>query len=211
MPALLAQDAARPRSQQVEIGPSSIGFCRLKVFHILRSDVGRNPTDKLAAMMGTSLHESIETGINAHADTVRYRTEVEVPGIEGFIGPGHIDLYDSELFKVTDWKTTKKSGLRFFPKMSQRWQVQIYGYLMKTAGYRVDWVELVAIPRDGKTQDILLHTEAYDEKMVGNAFDWLRSVHTALGDDNPPVPEIGKRMCADYCEFYLSHCPSSSK
>jgi hypothetical protein len=87
----------------------------------------------------------------------------------------------------------------------------IYGYLMRQAGYEVNTVELVAIPRDGKTTDIKVHTEPYDENAVGAAFDWLREVHVALGNDEAPAPEVGKMVCKDYCEFYGSLCPSNSK
>ncbi len=60
---LLALDGQRDRSKQVEVGPSSIGGCRRRVWHDLQQTPKLNQTESLAAIMGTFIHAGIAEAI----------------------------------------------------------------------------------------------------------------------------------------------------
>ena len=198
--ALAHIEANRPRTQQVEVGPSSVGGCRPQVVMKLMGLDPINPTEQLPSIMGTAIHAAIE---NALAAQGHQHIELEVPGIPGLLGPGHIDFYQPDSKTITDWKTTKKSNLRYFPKAQQIWQVQLYGYLAIKAGYAVDIVELVAIARDGTSRDIKVHAETYDENKALAAIEWLEERNAEAEAGVIPAPEMkAAYFCRDYCQFY---------
>lgn len=182
------------RELQKQVGPSEIGGCRRKVWHRLQGSPITNPgTFRLASSLGTAIHTWIETTLG-DSDRFLLETRVEREGIRG-----HIDCFDLERNEVIDWKTIKTSGTAYFPGTQKRWQVQIYGWLMSSLR-PVDSVCLVGIPRDGTDQDIITHTEPYDERIALEALEWLRDVEKR---QDPPRPERKARsFCRHYCGYY---------
>ncbi len=195
---LHAKDASRDRSMQTEVGPSEIGGCRRKVWYRLNAQPHTNENQsKLAAIMGTAIHAAIEEAIGAlDPDAKEYLVETEVAYGDM---KAHVDLFVPSTGAVIDWKTSKIKNLGYFPSTQQRWQVQLYGYLLSKNGYEVKTVNLVAIARDGSEKDIKVHTEPYDESMALTALNWLASVKasTVL-----PEPEKDQSFCKDYCQYY---------
>ena len=199
------------RSQQVQIGPSELGGCRKKIWLKLNGQQRVNhDTLSLAAIMGTAIHTHLYEIFKAqdpHELRFLLEHEFEFEGIKG-----HVDMYDSENAEVIDWKTTKKSGLAYFPSKGQRWQVQVYGYLMAKNGYEVKNVTLVAIPRDGNETDVVFHTEPYDESIALEALANLAEIKSMT---EAPAPEKDKWFCKDYCGYYDASgevgCPSRPK
>lgn len=199
---LLLRDRTE-RSRQRAIGPSEIGDCRRKVWHRIQNTPVTNPdTFTLAASMGTWIHAGIE-GKLAGSDRYLLESKVERDGIRGTV-----DCFDTQQRMVVDWKTIKLSGIPYFPKRQQRWQVQIYGWLMSQE-HQVDAVCLVGLPRDGTDADIVTHVEAYDERIVQEALAWLRDVEQR---DTPPAPERKRKFCRHYCKHFdptgVVGCPS---
>lgn len=198
--ALYEQEAARPRSQQVELGPSSLGSCKRQVVYKL---MGVEPINeaikKLPSIMGTAIHETIERALRNKGHN---SVELTGQGIEGLIAAPHIDFYREDQKKVVDWKTTKKSNQRYFPSLSQRWQVHTYGYLLKRSGYEVEVVELVSIARDGTEDDIKVHTEPYDESVALDGLKWLEDRIVEAVNGELPEPEKFGNFCKNYCPFY---------
>jgi hypothetical protein len=91
-------------------------------------------------------------------------------------------------------------NLSYFPSRQQRWQVQLYGYLIETVlKIKVNTVTLVAIPRDGTENDIVYHSEPYDATIANEALAWLSEVKFAK---YRPAPEKDAVFCRNYCEFY---------
>ena len=192
--ALLAGDAKRSRSTQVQIGPSEVGGCRRKVWYRLNDQPETNDNElKLAAIMGTAIHAEIERALADNPD-VLIETEVEYNGMKA-----HVDAFVSSTGDVIDWKTSKIKNLGYFPSTQQRWQVQLYGYLLAKNGYAVNRVSLVAIARDGDERDIKVHTENYDESIALEALGWLAVVKEAK---EAPAPEKDSNYCKFYCKFY---------
>ena len=196
---LHAKENSRPRSNQVQIGPSELGGCRRKVYYRLHDQHETNTDEmKLAAIMGTAIHSAIEQAIAmADPDGKKYVVEQEV---EYGDMKAHIDLWIPETGDVVDWKTVKKNNLSYFPSTQQRWQVQVYGYLLDKSGKgKPVNVNLVAIARDGDERDIKVHSEPYDPAIAEEALRWLAEVKTAT---EAPAPERDESYCKFYCKYY---------
>jgi len=196
--ALRAGDAKRSRSTQVQIGPSELGGCRRKVWYRLNAQPHTNENQsKLAAIMGTAIHTAIEEAISALDPAGKeylVETEVSFGGMKA-----HVDLYVPSTGAVIDWKTSKVKNLGYFPSKQQRWQVQLYGFLLSKKGYDVKTVNLVAIARDGNEKDVKVHTEPYDEDVALEALTWLAAVKASK---TLPNPEKDESFCKDYCQYY---------
>ena len=196
---LRAKDASRSRSTQVQVGPSELGGCRRKVWYRLNNQPETNDNElKLAAIMGTAIHAEIEKALAiADPSGEKYVVESEV---EYGDMKAHIDLWIPETGDVVDWKTVKKQNLSYFPSEQQRWQVQVYGYLLEKSGKgKPKTVNLVAIARDGDERDIRVHSEAYDPAIAEQALNWLAAVK-----ESPilPDPEKDQSYCQFYCKYY---------
>lgn len=193
--ALHEKENSRPRSTQVQIGPSELGGCRRKVWYRLNDQPETNDAElKLAAIMGTAIHSAIESAFAGNS-SILLETTVEYGGMKA-----HVDAYLPDTGDVIDWKTTKVKNIGYFPSQQQRWQVQVYGYLIEKSGVgKPKTVNLVAIPRDGDERDIKVHSEPYDEKIALEALDWLAAVKESA---EVPAPERDESYCKFYCKYY---------
>lgn len=196
---LRAKDASRSRSKQTQVGPSELGGCRRKVWYRLNDQPETNENElKLAAIMGTAIHSSIEEAIRAvdpKGEKYLVETEVEYNGMKA-----HIDLFIPETGDVVDWKTVKVKNLSYFPTQQQRWQVQVYGYLIDKSGTgKPRNVNLVAIARDGDERDVKIHTEPYDPAIAEKALNWLANVKESA---EVPEPERDPSYCKFYCKYF---------
>ena len=193
--ALHEKENSRPRSTQVQIGPSELGGCRRKVWYRLNDQPETNDNElKLAAIMGTAIHSAIEKALDKTPGVV-LEAAVEHNGMKA-----HVDCYFPGSGDVVDWKTVKAKNLNYFPSLQQRWQVQTYGYLIEQSGLgKVHNVHLVAIPRDGDERDIKVHSEKYDSSIALEALSWL----AAIKETNvAPEPERDESYCKFYCKYY---------
>jgi CRISPR/Cas system-associated exonuclease Cas4 (RecB family) len=193
--ALHDKENKKSRSTQVQIGPSELGGCRRKVWYRLNGQPETNDNElKLAAIMGTAIHAAIENALADNKEVVLEQT-VEYGGMKA-----HVDCYIPSTGDVIDWKTVKAKNLNYFPSQQQRWQVQVYGYLISKSGLgKVQTVNLVAIPRDGDERDVLVHSEPYDETIALEALNWLEAIKQS---DVAPSPERDEGYCKFYCKYY---------
>ena len=196
---LRSKDAGRARSKQAQVGPSELGGCRRKVWYRLNDQPETNDNElKLAAIMGTAIHASIEDAIRTvdpKGEKYWVETAVEYSGMKA-----HIDLFIPETGDVVDWKTVKKQNLSYFPTTQQRWQVQVYGYLLDKSGKgKPRTVNLVAIARDGDERDVRVHSEAYDPAIAEEAMNWLSAIKESA---EVPEPEKDESYCKFYCKYY---------
>lgn len=207
--ALTSYDKSRERSKQKEIGVSQIGGCRRAVWLQIQGTPKENQTLKLPALMGTAIHKLIEEALIAENQNnwTNYwlEEELEYDGIKG-----HVDLYIPEIGAVVDWKTTKMRNLDYFPSEKQRWQVQLYAWLIEKQGNpKPKTVTLVAIPRDGDERQIKVHTEEYNPEIAELGIKWLREVQEM---DTPPAPErYAQQFCKFYCPYYGENCGGKGK
>lgn len=196
--ALIENDNARERSQQKELGASSVYGCRRQAWSIMRQMEKTNPdTESLGAIIGTAVHATLAEAMK-QADVFGDDFIVE----QGFSTPdlkGHCDLFIKSSGTVVDWKTTTKKNMSKFPSEQQKMQVQLYGYLAEEAGYTVNTVALVAIPRDGWLKDVKVHEEPYNRDEALKGIQWIRDLQNTI---YPPEPERPKQFCKDFCEYY---------
>lgn len=199
---LVAYDNRRPRSLQTKVGPSSIGGCHRRLWHELAGTTPTNEGDKLAAILGTFIHQGFENAIRAE-DPWGEQFELEVEVEAGDL-LGHVDAYDKINNRVLDWKTIKKGSGKYFGvnNRQQVWQIQLYGWLLQQNGYKVEEVALAGIPRDGKMSDILEHIEPYDPDKANEALQHLSNTKEMVNQGIKPAPEKPLAFCADYCPFY---------
>jgi len=206
--ALIQNDKARERSQQVELGASSVGGCKRQAWNILRQVPKTNhETESLAAIIGTAVHATLAEAMK-QADVFGDDFLVE----QGFSTPdlkGHCDLFIKSSGTVIDWKTTTKKNMGKFPSEQQKMQVQLYGYLVEDAGHKVNTVALVAIPRDGWLKDVKIYQEPYNRDKALEGIQWIKDLQNTV---SPPEPERPRQFCKDFCEYYdptgLVGCPS---
>lgn len=193
------KDAGRARSKQTQVGPSELGGCRRKVWYRLNDQPETNDNElKLSAIMGTAIHAEIEKAITV-ADPKGEKYWVETP-VEYNGMKAHIDLYIPETGDVIDWKTVKVKNLSYFPSLQQRWQVQVYGYLLDKSGKgKPKTVNLVAIARDGDERDVRVHSEPYDPKLAEDALNWLSAIKESA---DAPGPERDQNYCKFYCKYF---------
>jgi len=193
--ALYEKENSRSRSIQTEIGPSELGGCRRKVWYKLNAQPKTNGGElKLAAIMGTAIHDTIEKALSKNKEVMLEQT-VEHNGMKA-----HVDLYIPGTGDVVDWKTVKLKNLAYFPSQQQRWQVHTYGYLIEQSGLgKVHNVHLVAIPRDGDERDVKVHSEKYDTSIALEALSWLEAIKTS---EVAPEPEKDESYCKFYCKYF---------
>jgi len=205
------------RTLQVEIGPSSIGDCRRKVWHQIKGTPETNPdTEILAAMLGRFIHTGLDEVLlgedNPFVKNFLTELEVEYNGLKG-----HVDLYVESEGLVCDFKTTSKKNLKNFPSQQNIYQIQVYAYLLKWGmGYDVKEVSLVVFPRDGRMDEVGLYRADYDELEALKGIAWLDELKDLVASGGrPPEPERSLAFCPRYCKYFdpsaLIACPSNGR
>ena len=97
------------------------------------------------AVFGTALHQIIASGEGAKEFAESY--------LEQKVGDvtvsGTVDLYDFEEKKISDWKSTSVYSI-IYGSRNEDWeqQLNIYAWLMRSHGFQVEKLEIVAILRD---------------------------------------------------------------
>jgi hypothetical protein len=202
--ALHAQDSQRDRSKQTAIGVSQLGGCRRQVWHKLQGHAETNPTLRLASIMGTAIHATIEKALQDKG----YLLEYHVAAKDG-LPPANIDCFDPNTGTVTDFKTITKKNADYFVTKQKRYQVHTYAYLMAREGHLVSRVQLIGIPRDGNENDVFEWSEPYDENVALEALQWLKDVEAMT--DVPAPERDATTFCKSYCGFYGSLCSGIGK
>lgn len=153
-------NANSQRSLQSELGPSEVGTpCDRRIAMRMAGvrKVNRS-SDPWAAIVGTSIHAWLQSALEM--DNERYvhsrkppRWMMEVGVQPDPILRGKSDLYDTHTRTVIDWKTmgdtAERKLLENGPSVGYRTQIQIYGLGFYRAGYPVENVALMFLPRSG--------------------------------------------------------------
>ena len=179
----------QPRSTQTTIGPSDLGMdCTRALLHKLNRDAlpaptpGTYPRLPWLPFIGTATH-SMLADIFAHsihqfgADGPRYLIEhrVNVGSVGGQEVWGSSDLFDTFAGCVIDWKivgptTLKKVKAARHPGNQYRSQGHSYGRGFVRAGFTVNNVMIVFLPRNGEFSERYIWAEPYDERVeIGRA------------------------------------------
>lgn len=196
-------DAARPRSQQTDLGISEIGHpCARRLIHKINGTAKSNPGDPLAAYIGTATHTALADAITARG----WLTEVPVT-IPGYGLRGNVDAWHLADGLVLDWKIVGDTALRRVkadgPGQQYRWQVHTYGMaldLHSGVGDRapISEVMIAFVPRSGRLANLHLWSEPYDEAVAEAGLRHL--------DDLRTVAPLGPAL-APATEHFCSWCP----
>lgn len=237
------------RSQQKMVGPSELGEpCARKLgYRIAGLPPVNEKVDPWPALVGTAIHTWLETNIHQFQETAgatRWLTEIEVYPDDLVVG--HCDLYDLETRSIWDFKTMNSDKIKQFRQVAQgdpkngieaqdpedwpdhflgyRTQIHLYGRGMVRAGYQVDNVGLIALPRAGWLSNMVVWSEAYDGSIAKQALDRLYRIAEEvmeLGLDEHPeqanaIQATPSRLCS-FCDFYAPEpvsgtgCPGSDE
>lgn len=207
---LAKADAQRPRSLQVESGASSVHSCRAALLLRTTGAEVTNPRISLATLVGTAVHAMCE---NAAGDDVLVEEKFSYRGIRCTI-----DRYDVARRTLTDLKTLatpeKVAAIRTSqPKRAHQLQVQLGAAATIEAGYAVDVVELLYLPRSGGgMEDAYLWEASFDRSMADEAADWLLAerfraenfASPATANDLHGIRDEGFFFCATFCEYFTA-------
>lgn len=216
------------RSLQATIGPSELGsLCDRRIAYRLAGAPEANWwSDPLPAIVGTAVHTWLEGAVSkfqASHFMDRWLTEVTVqpdPMVKG-----HCDLFDKEKGAVVDWKTVSPTKLKAWkasgPPEHYKAQVNLYGMGMVKAGYQVNKVVLIAVPRSGWLKDMQIWVDDYSPELAQVALDRMYGLANKMikaGDDlaMAEIDAIPSGECA-FCPWYrggdrsadLSGCPGN--
>ncbi len=211
-------DLQNPRAKQVELGPSEIGDpCDRRIGYRIAGVHGSNTDfDPWAAIMGTAIHswldEAVQLWMKEH-NSGEWATETTL-SINDFV-QGHSDLYWHAHKTVIDWKgagpDVMKKVQKDGPPDGYQIQTHIYGLGFERAGWPVEKVALVFLPRAGWLRNMYVWTADYDRELAEAALDRVAQIATQiidldiLTDGNshlwervPAVPSNGCGWCPWY-------------
>lgn len=198
---LTQHDDTRARSRQTElaradgrwgVGPSDIGTCRRAIMYRENPPEGYEPLpeEKTAAVVGSILHEGVATALRRRRRGRRHRlieAEVYVPG---FDVPGHLDLYERPIARISDWKFIGdyawENEIADGPREDDLDQMMVYGLGLEDAGEPVREVRVVYVRR-ARPKEIEEFVRPYDRERALAAVDRLHAIIDAL-DDGRELP-----------------------
>ena len=109
-------------------------------------EISEDASENLWSLLGRAVHYIIEKG---NEDT---ETKIEVP-VFGATLVGIIDYHKDG--RVIDWKVTSKWSVIFADNKNWELQLQVYGYLLRTAGHPVNELSVYMILRDFNKREAL--------------------------------------------------------
>ncbi|MET0417853.1 MAG: hypothetical protein ABW022_17735 [Actinoplanes sp.] len=183
---LIAQEAQRPRTTQVALGPSELGTpCDQQIARKLVAGgvVPAAHEPAWAPFQGSAVHVAMDDVVdfwNVQLGRKRFLTVKDLGRLD--IGPGvtgELDVYDVDNAMIIDWKHVGESALKELRAarkkdlplplhVSQEYRVQahLYGLGMRRRGYEVKRVRLVLLARSWKYEDSEEWTEPYNEALA---------------------------------------------
>ena len=205
-------DSQDARTLQVGLGPSELGDeCERYLAYRIAGVQGTNHyMDPWKALVGTAIHQWLERAVNDYQRAnglSEFLTETTVP-IDDLVS-GHSDLFWRN--SVWDYKTFGKDKLKKFakegPTQSHVQQVQLYGLGQERLGRKVEYVGIIALPRDGWLEDLCVWATKYDRKYAESILERPYGIAAKLlafpnGDiDWEAIPATPSRLCG-FCPFY---------
>lgn len=177
----------RPRALQTAIGCSSVGtVCDRKLGYMMLGTPKFRSSDSSGwmASIGTAVHTYLETIFSAlSSDYYMTETPITVKHQDMEI-PGTVDLYNKQFNTVVDFKIVGTSSLNNARKgrVSRQYavQVQLYALGLQQAGYKVDKVAILFLPRNGELTESVFYETTFDPQVARLAIDRLRNIQIAI-------------------------------
>jgi hypothetical protein len=190
----------KPRGQQVETGASQLYGCVAEAVFRLRGTPSDEPLS-WDAEVGTSVHEYLAT--------VRPKVRDGLVVEQRFVFrnvPATVDVIDGPT--LIDYKTDKDADdILALTEEKPKWraQVMIGAGGAREAGYPVEYVAIVVLPRSGSLDDtVVFGPWPYDEAEAVAAAEWAADIDTLVADpDVDPRDHRGMPAfwCYSYCGF----------
>lgn len=216
---LCDHEASRPRSRQIEPGPSEIGHpCDRRLAHMAahspRSNVQKN---KWPAMVGSALHEWVKNVLEPiPAWAPEKKVEMDqgntyVPSLTG-----SSDIYHHPTKTVVDNKFTSKAtrdAAKREPSIGYRRQVNLYGIGWQNAGFEVENVAILYWPTDSKIDERYAWSAKFDPSFAQEALDRWKNIAKAahlLDVNNHPKRFDSFEKSADACLWCPYYKPSEN-
>lgn len=197
-------DRERPRSQQVELGASQLLGCRAAAILRLNRVPESDPRLRWDALVGTAIHSVCEA---AAGEGVLSEVRFQYRGVWATI-----DRYEAPV--LTDVKTKKDAAAirtvqRFGPSRQNVAQVMLGAAALQEAGFPVERVELLYLPRVGEPSDAWVWSAEPDRAAADEAAEWAAKVDaTALDRAHLEPAEMvwGLQDEAEpFCRSYCAH------
>lgn len=202
-------DALRPRTQQREMGVSSVGLCASYAGFKL---AGAEPTDapvSRQAAMGSAAHDLIAAARKAFKPELLTGVEVEVTLPSGIVLVGHPDEVDPSEPSVTDAKTVADEAAlialrRTGSSLQQRFQRHLYYLGCAQAGLvpPAGTVRNVWTDRSGQAEWVHVEQEPFDMAIIHDADRWLGDVAYAVEHGEETPRDKHYTWCQRFCEFF---------
>lgn len=211
-------DSQSERSLQMGLGPSELGEeCERYLAYRIAGVVGQNKyMDPWKAIVGTAIHKWLEDAVNQYQQAHgihEFVTEAVVP-IDDLV-TGHSDLFWRNC--VWDYKSKGKDKLKQFrangPTDKEVDQIQLYGLGQERLGRKVEYVGIIALPRDGWLEDISVWADKYDRRYAQSVLERPYRIAGGLLQQSEinweSVPAHPSKLCG-FCPFYRSGGPADS-
>lgn len=200
---LLAWDASRPRSQQIDIGWSDIGGCRRRAGYRMHHTVPSNTGGSVQAVLGTAVHDAYTAILKQLQAAGRIPAEDLIEHEVTFAGvTGHLDRYEHDTLTVDDLKTSTDRWIDHValhgPPTDHRWQVSGYAAGLIAQGIPVRHVRLDYVARDtGRIWTWGPHP--VDKQAIADAVTWIKTVAST------PLDLLARDYAPD--SSFCQHCP----
>lgn len=211
---------ARDRSQQRTPGPSQIGgeCARALAYTVLGYKPVNHTSDKWQAHVGTAVHASLAAAYeradnNSGRYLVEHRVSMTTP--QGIVVSGSLDIYDRLTGEVIDWKlpgsSSRKKYGRSGPPKGYRIQAHLYAYGLELAGESPKRVANVYLPPEGRLDDAVAWSEAYDRRIAETALRRLENVIITVGGDVRKIKTIPKTITplCHWCSYWMANSPDT--
>lgn len=182
--AIKEHSMSRPRSLQVEAGPSDIAQ---ECDHCLAAKLYgwvKAPDVAWLAYVGTAVHAQLEQALAGREGFLQ-----EVPVTVGSVGgrpiKGHADLVHLPTKTVIDYKTAGKAKLDAARRgvIPQNYRTQVHLY---ARGLEVDHVAILFLPRNEVSLDrAVWWTEPYNDRLAFQALQRAKDIYRALDFRDP--------------------------
>jgi hypothetical protein len=196
------------RDKQFRVGPSALGNpCAHCLGRELAAEEHTADGDfSMYPWIGTAVHSYLERSVFQTDDFLHeqklYVGDIPLYGpVKGTADLVHHKATDTLPTFVGDWKIVGLKKIKAYrangaPKQ-YRYQIQLYARGCELAGYPVDEVDIIFIPRDsGNANDIYIHQEAYQPEMAEAALKRAGAIYEHVlrhgWDDLPSDPDCWK-------------------
>jgi hypothetical protein len=201
---IIDHDASRPRSQQVQLGPSEIatpcarriGYGLLGVPRAVNNDVS------LYAWVGTQIHAGMEAACHTAGDRWITEHRVTIPINDTLTVTGSFDAYDRDTKTVIDWKGRGAVKPSQATRDKHHQQLAWYSLAAILQGLVVDQQAIVYIPRNGTLADIEVDARPFNPDTIETAMRRYEALHTATAAGPAVLPLLPAVHDCRFCGWW---------